>query len=157
MGTPNISAVLGTSDLEEIKAKVTEIKNKLAFLVNIEPDDKKSYFNMGAKSVSFVEAALRTAKNQPDIIPPSINVSEFEKDVNLTVSLSDLAAVIDPLQEAIRDTFFVVGSEAMAAANLVYGQVKLSSKTDVNLDEAKRQLGQRYKSQGKKKDLPKNN
>jgi len=155
MAMPNVSTVLGTAYLNEIRSKILEIKNKLPFLVNIEPKDKKSYNKMGSKSVSFVEAALRIAKSQPEVIPAGLKVDEFEKDVNLTVALSDLAALIDPLCEAVRDTLTVVGSEAMSLSNMVYGHVKVSSKSDANLDEAKRTLGQRYERQGKKKSVQK--
>lgn len=148
MSTPNISAELTEQVKDQIKTDIRNIINRLPFLVNLDNKAKQNLLKMGQSSVSFVEEALNISKNHSGILPVSFDVAEFEKDVNLTKSLSDIASVLTPLAEGISDTLIAVGSEAMNQANIVYAQVKLSSKSDANMDDLKNRLGARYKKQG---------
>ena len=154
MANPNISASLTTAQKTTLKNNFAAILAILNFLVNLTPRQRKTLFKMGPKSVGFVQLALQIAKNNPQIIPSSFNISEFEKDVNLSVDFVEIESVSKPLAEGISDTLLAVGTEAMAQANKVYDLVKVAAKSDANMDELRKQLAERYKGQGKKKTLP---
>ena len=151
MSKPNISAELSNQVMEQIKSDLENIKNALPFLVNLNAKDRHSLLKMGPASVSFVEEALNISKNHSGILPSNFNIPEFEKDVRLTAALSDLSSVMIPLAEGLSDTLMSVGSEAMAQANIVYAQLKISSKNDSNMDELKNRLGARYKKTSNRK------
>ncbi len=151
MSKPNISAELSNQVLEQIKSDLGNIKNALPFLVNLNSKDRRNLLKMGPASVSFVEEALNISKNHSGILPSNFNITEFEKDVRLTAALTDLSSVLIPLAEGLSDTLMSVGSEAMAQANIVYAQLKISSKNDSNMDDLKNRLGARYKKTGIRK------
>lgn len=151
MSNPNISASITPAQKTTIKSNVAAIAVILSFLTSLTPKQRKTFFKMGTKSVSFVQFALQVAQNNPQILPSGFNVSEFAKDVTLSADLLELQTVVLPLAEGISDTLLQVGTEAIAQANKVYGLVKIAAKTDANMKAIAQQLGERYKGQGKKK------
>ena len=151
MANPNISAALTPAQKTTCKQNIAATAAILNFITSLTPKQRRTFFKMGQKSVSFVQYALQIAQNNPQIIPPGFSVTEFAKDVALSSDLLDLETVIIPLAEGISDTLLQVGSEAMAEANQVYAQVKIAAKTDANMKTLALQLGERYKGQGKKK------
>src|SRR5260370_37020011 len=99
----NISAQVSAADIQTVKDSVTTIRQKLPFLVSLTADERKSLFKAG-NSLSFVQNSLQAAKNNPTILPGSFNVSEFESDVNLFDTLTDLGTVRAQLPSQIADT-----------------------------------------------------
>lgn len=145
MSNPNISASITPAQKTTIKNNLNSISGILNFLVNLTPKQRKTLFKMGPKSVSYVQLALQVAKNNPSILPSGFNVMEFEKDVNLSIDLADIESVSLPLAEGISDTLMAVGTEAMKQANQVYELVKVAAKSDANMSNIAKQLGERYK------------
>ena len=150
MPNPNISASITPAQKTTIKNNLNAISGILNFLVNLTPDQRKTLFKMGPKSVSYVQLALQVAKNNPGILPGNFNVAEFEKDVTLSADFVEIETVSTPLAEGISDTLMAVGSEAMKQANQVYDLVKVAAKSDSNMSGLAKQLGERYKGQGGK-------
>lgn len=109
---------------------------------------------MGPKSVSYVQLALQIAKNNPGILPANFNVAEFDKDVTLSSDFVDIESVLTPLAEGTSDTLMAVGTEAIKQANQVYALVKVAAKSDSNMSELAKQLGERYKKAGRTPKTP---
>lgn len=145
MANPNISASLTAEQKTTVRNNLNAVKSTLSFTVNLTPKERKTLFKMGAKSVGFVELALRVAKENPGILPVGFNIAEFEKDVKLSLDLVEINTILAPLAEAVDDTNLAVGSEAMAQSNRIYELVKSAAKHDANLKELKNQLAERYK------------
>lgn len=144
MTNPNLSAELTPAEITEIKHALEIIKEKLPFLVNLTPKQRKELFKMGPKSLYFVEYAVQVVSNHPEIMSATFSVAEFTKDFNLARSLSDITVVSNPLFEGMSDTQMLAGVEAMKAANLVYAQVKLAAKGDSSFDSIRLEMKRRY-------------
>jgi hypothetical protein len=151
MSKSRISASLTAEEKSAIKQKLNEIKSALSFIVSLTSKERGRLVKMGAKSVQFVQLALKVAQEHPEIIPGNFSIDEFAKDVALSSDLMEIELVSTPLANAISDTLMLVGCDAMEQANRVYELVKSSAKSDPALNEAKKQLAERYKAQGKKK------
>ncbi|MBK8550637.1 MAG: hypothetical protein IPL53_06070 [Ignavibacteria bacterium] len=149
MNKPNISAELTQQQKEQIKTAINQVKDQMSFLINLSISDRKTLFKMGSGSVGFVEEALNVSKNHGNILPSNFDVAEFEKDVSLTSSLTDIYSVLLPLTEGVSDTMMAVGSAALKQSNIVYAHVKLSAKNNSNLKEIQNRLGERYKQSAK--------
>nr|VFJ60003.1 MAG: hypothetical protein BECKFW1821B_GA0114236_105310 [Candidatus Kentron sp. FW] len=65
----NIDATLSPADIKAIKAAVDTIEQKLPFLVNLTPKERKALFKAGPDSVSFLQNALDAARDHPNIPP----------------------------------------------------------------------------------------
>ncbi len=76
----NLSSSLGTGDYNQIINRINAIKAALPFLINLTPDERRRGLRQGDKSMAFVSKALEYASAHPNLVPPYLNVGEFQKD-----------------------------------------------------------------------------
>jgi hypothetical protein len=138
-----ISADLSQTDQQAVLAAINTIRQKLPFLIDLTPEDRRALPRMGDKSRAFVQQALELATQNPDILPRSFDVEEMRKDVELFSALSPLLAALAQLQELMEDTYLAVGSEAYTAALLVYQYARAGGQ-GAALDGALDALSQRF-------------
>jgi hypothetical protein len=138
-----ISASLSQADRQAVLDALNTIRTKLPFLIDLSPEERRTLPRMGDKSRGFVAQALEVAEQNPDILPRSFDVSEMRKDVELLSALSPVLAALAQLNELVDDTYMAVGSEAYAAALLVYQFARAAGKGSA-LDSALDALGQRF-------------
>lgn len=138
-----ISASLSQADQQAILAAVNTIREKLPFLIDLTPEERRTLPRMGDKSRGFVAQALEVATLNPDILPRSFDVSEMRKDVDLLSALSPVMTALSQLSELVDDTYMAVGSEAYASALLVYQFARTGGKGSA-LDGALDALSQRF-------------
>jgi hypothetical protein len=123
-----VSASLSQTNQKAVLDAIQTIREKLPFLIDLTPDERRSLPKLGDKSQAFVTQALTVATQNPDILPRAFDVAEFQQDVNLLAALQPLTAALTQLQELVEDTYLEVGSEAYAAALAVYQYAKASGK-----------------------------
>ena len=145
MLNPSISAALSAEDIAAIAAAVDTIKSKLPFGVTLSPDERQAVPKLGTRSAGFVNEALVTSEEHPEILPATFNSAEFAKDAALFDSMPKVLALVAPLAEMVDHTTMAVGSEAFAAARLVYELTKTSAKTTPGLQSVTERLGERFK------------
>jgi len=126
-----ISALLTPAETEAIRTAMDIIRQKLPFLINLTDEERQTYAKMGDKTVAFVSKALEYARENPHLVPPYLNVSEFEKDMQLIVQLRGILRPLLSLVEGLDDTLMLAGSESYAAALTFYNSVKMASKMNV--------------------------
>ena len=142
----NITATLSDTDIQQIKAALDTIQQKLPFLVNLTTDERRKLFKMGDKSLAFVNNSLSTAQSNRDILPASFDLDEFMRDYQLTVALTELLLGLRQLEEKVDDTLMAVSSEAMSSSLTVYDYVKTAAKKTPGLKTVADQLGERFKA-----------
>jgi hypothetical protein len=138
-----ISATLSQADRQAVLDAINTIRAKLPFLIDLSPEERRSLPRMGDKSRGFVAQALEVAEQNADILPRSFDVEEMRKDVELLSALSPVLTALAQLNELVDDTFMAVGSEAYAAALLVYQFARAAGKGPA-LDNALDALSQRF-------------
>jgi hypothetical protein len=122
---------------------IQTIREKLPFLIELTPDERRTILRTGDRSRGFVSQALEVASQNADILPRSFDVEEMHKDVELLAALSPIMAALAQLNELVEDTHMEVGSEAYAAALAVYQYARVAGK-GAALDGALDSLGQRF-------------
>jgi hypothetical protein len=145
-----ISAQLTQADQTAVMAAINTIRQKLPFLLDLTPEERRSLPRMGDKSRAFVAQALTLAEQNEDMLPRSFDVAEMRKDVELAQALEPIAAALTQLLELVEDSYLAVGSEAYTAGLVVYQSAKNSDK-GAALDNLLDALSQRFarKSGGK--------
>ena len=138
-----ISASLPAADKTAVLTAVTTIKQKLPFLKDLAPWERRNLPKMGDKSLAFVQAALGVANANPDFLPQSFDLAEFGRDVALWNDLQPVALAINQLNELVDDTVLAVSSDAYMAALLVYQAAKMAGE-GAGLDGQLDALGQRF-------------
>jgi hypothetical protein len=142
----NITATLSNADIQQIKAALETIQQKLPFLVNLTAEERRSLCKMGDKSLAFVNNSLNAAQTNRDILPASFDLDEFVRDYQLAVALTELLTGLRQLEEKVDDTLLAVGSEAMSSSLTVYDYVKTAAKKTPGLKTLAEQLGERFKA-----------
>lgn len=138
-----VSAQLGEAEQQAVLAAIQTIRQKLPFLIDLTPEERRTLPRMGDKSRGFVEQALQVAEQNPDILPRSFDVGEMRNDVELLSALSPVLNALSQLNELVDDTVMAVGSEAYTAALTVYQYARAAGKGSA-LDTALDGLAQRF-------------
>ncbi|NJO43301.1 MAG: hypothetical protein HC769_26145 [Cyanobacteria bacterium CRU_2_1] len=149
MTTNQISATMTQADREAVLAAVATIKEKLPFLVDLNAEERKALPKMGDKSRAFVSKALEVATQNPDFLPRSFDLEEMKRDVELFQALYPIFLSLTQLQELVDDTVMAVGSDAYAAALVVYTFAKVSGKGS-GLDAVADEMGKRFARKSRK-------
>ncbi len=144
-----VNATLSAADQQEILAAINTIKQKLPFLIDLTPEERRALPKMGDKSRAFVSQALAVASQNSDFLPRSFDVAEMRQDVELIAALAPVVTALTQLQELVDDTYTAVGSEAYSAALIVYSYAQQSGQ-GAALDTLLDAMGQRFarKSRG---------
>lgn len=143
MADNRVSASLSQADRQAVMDAINTIRQKLPFLIDLTPDERRSLLRMGDKSRGFVAQALEVAEQNPDILPRSFDVAEMRRDVELLSALAPVLNALSQLNELVDDTHMAVGSEAYASALLVYQYARAAGRGPA-LDSALDSLGQRF-------------
>jgi hypothetical protein len=146
MAYQNITATLSQKDIQEIKAALQTIQQKLPFLITLSVEERRKLFKMGDKSLAFVKNSLTAAQSNRDILPASFDLDEFVRDYQLAATLTELLLGLRQLTEQVDDTLMAVGSEAMGSSLTVYDYVKTAAKKTPGLKTLAEQLGERFKA-----------
>jgi len=149
MTTNQISATMTNADRDAVLAAVATIKEKLPFLMDLTPEQRTSLPKMGDKSQAFVNKALEVATQNPDFLPRSFDLEEMKRDVELFQALYPVFLSLTQLQELVDDTVMAVGSDAYAAALVVYNFAKASGKGS-GLDAVADEMGKRFARKSRK-------
>ena len=145
----NISQALTAAQKADIQLKTNDIKLILFFLINLTPAERKKLLKMGDKSVSFVRETLIALQNNPTVVPPGFDLTEFQKDLTLYDDLLEILSYLRPLFEGIGDTHLALSNELMRQGITGYNLIKEAAKTNAALDTVARDLGERFKIAGR--------
>lgn len=146
MAYQNITGTLSAADIQEIKAALQTVQQKLPFLVTLSTEERRKLVKMGDKSLAFVNNSVTAAQSNREILPASFNVEELVRDYQLASTLTELLTLIKQLNEQVDDTLLAVGSEAMTGSLTVYDYVKTAAKKTPGLKTLADQLGERFKA-----------
>ncbi|MEH1854729.1 MAG: hypothetical protein V7L11_24345 [Nostoc sp.] len=151
MSYQNITGSLSAQDIQEIKAALQKIQQKLPFLVTLSTEERRKLVKMGDKSLAFVSNSVTAAQSNREILPATFDVEELVRDYQLATALTELLISMQQLTEQVDDTLMAVGSEVMTSSLTVYDYVKTASKKTPGLKTVAEQLGERFKAIGRSK------
>jgi len=154
MPSNRIDAAFTSEQRDKAKAALATLSETLPFLVDLTTEDRASLPKFGEKNRSFVVKALAIAEGHPEILPASFSLDEVRADVELVESLYPLRNAVEALFGKIDDTYFAAGSEAYAAALLVYQYAKLHNLASCALEDSLDDLGRRFARKSKKSAAP---
>lgn len=144
MSTNRVSAVLNNADKTAVLKALAQVKEKMPFLINLTGQERHKSRKMGAKSVEYVNLSLQGSQSFGSLIPPSVDIVEFSKDVTLVNQLLAIRIEVEALLEGIDDTMLAAGSDAMQFADLVYSYLKTGAKSNVGVKAITADIAKRF-------------
>ena len=122
---PNkVDAVFSDKDKAEFMAAAAVMRDKLSFAVGLSAKAKGQLSKIGRKSQTFTEEALDLAAQHPELMPGFLNTEDARRDLDLFIALTPIVQVLSELYALAEDTQTIAGSEAYAAARVVYKSAK---------------------------------
>lgn len=139
--------------LDPLDAAIAQMENSLTGLISLTPQQRRDLIKMGEKSEAFCRTALNVAQQHAGIMARDFDLEGFQRDQQALDLLRPRILRIAHLYQRITDTEMALGSDLMASALEVYGVLKVSGKGK-SLDEARRNLGARWRVSAQESEKP---
>jgi hypothetical protein len=127
----NIDAVVSDTQRTAVFSAITAIEGNLAFLINLTTHERQALPKMGSATQSFVSKAMEIADNNPQFVPPYVNLPAMRKDYDLAVRLQGIEMQLASLHEKVSDTNLAAGSEAYVTGLTIYNSLKAAAKVNI--------------------------
>jgi len=134
---------LSPVDQQAVMTAIDTIRQKLPFLLNLTPSERKGLAKLGDKSRAFVMKAVDVATQNPDALPRSHSVQDVQNIADVFRGMFSIRLALQQLYKQVDDTTTKIGSDAYAVARTVY----VGTKTPVaraHLATAASNLGRRF-------------
>ncbi|MDR1112158.1 MAG: hypothetical protein LBL18_00125 [Bacteroidales bacterium] len=138
--------------LTQVQNLIRQANTLLApYAIALTPAERRSMAKMGEKTLSFVEKSHEFAAQNPNFVPPYLNMADFDIDFADAHNLWSVLLASQQLHENLDDTTMAAGSEAYQAALVFYNSVKTAARQDIPGAKAVyEELGKRFPG-GKRK------
>ena len=120
-----ISVTLTDADYAEIDGALTTLEKHFEQLIDLSANDRRSLSKMGDKSEAFCRQALRVLEQNRQLLPPSLDLAEAQRDLSHFDALRDRAVRLDMLVGRLDDTLIALGSDVMSASLEGYALLRL--------------------------------
>jgi len=151
-----ISAEISQETKTEILQMLTEIKNKMGFLLTLQPGEIQGLVKAGNTFSPFIEKAYNAVNAHPHIMPAVFDTEEFKRDYNLSKDLAIIASHMEQLSNTVNNTLLAANSDAMTGSLEVYAAVKQHRDKVPGLNVVAEEMAEFFKRAKKKEDQPVN-
>jgi hypothetical protein len=138
-----ISLVLSADQLTAIDGALNTLEANMVGLIALQPDERRTLTKMGDKSEVFCRQTLKLLAQNPQIVPPSLDVAEAQADLAAVDQVGTFLMRLKRLSERAEDTSTALGSDLMVFALEGYALLKVSGKNQ-GLEELRRDLSARF-------------
>ena len=122
---------------------LAQVEAALPGLISLEPAERRKLLWMGDQSEVFCRQTIRVLGDNPQIVPPSLDVAGAEADLQALDRLRPVLERMSRLYSRVEDTSAALGNDIMDVSLDGYGQLKLSGAAH-GLEELRRQIGARW-------------
>jgi hypothetical protein len=138
-----ISLALTADQLTAVEGALATLEQNLGGLIALQPAQRRALTKMGDKSEVFCRQTLKLLQQNPQVVPPSLNVTEAAADLVAFDQIGTFLLRLSRLSERAEDTSTALGSDLMSFALEGYGLLRVSGKNQ-GLEDVRRDLGNRF-------------
>ncbi|MEM6719886.1 MAG: hypothetical protein AAF611_11245 [Bacteroidota bacterium] len=144
-----LSVTITEETLASVRTKIDELTALLPFLIGLTPDERMTLPKISKSNKLFVDDAISSMENTPEILPSYLEPQEVRKDYELYQQLNTISLMMDELAEKINDTRILAGSEAYAASLMAYRMYKAATDSGIpGVETIYQRLQERFANQG---------
>lgn len=107
----NLNLLLNDDELAKIQTTLNELKETLPFLINLTTEERRRKGSLLRKSDYFRQVAFELGKQEPQLLPSAISLSQWENDMRLLQQLKPILNQVSQLQEGLQDTCMALQGE----------------------------------------------
>lgn len=134
-------------------AALTQLEAALPGLLSLEADERRKLLWMGDKSEVFCRQTIRVLGDNPQIVPPSLDLAGAQSDLQTLDRLRPVLERLSRLHSQVDDTTSALGNDIMDVSLDGYGQLKLSGAAH-GLEELRKEIGGRFARPSRKPAAP---
>ena len=138
-----VSLELSTEQLAQAEQAITALEQVLAGLVSLSIAERRRLTKMGQKSEVFCRQTLRVLAQNPQIVPPGMELAGAQADLLALDQLAPLLGRLQHLAERGRDTEMALGADVMDGALEGYALLNVSGRQQ-GLDGLLKELSSRW-------------
>ena len=138
-----VSLTLTDTQLSVIDQSLTDLETQLSGLIAMNVAQRRTLKYMGDKSESFCRQALSVLEQNPQVVPPSLGLSDAVADLEALDRLRPRLQRMLRLAERATDTEMALGSDVMQVALQAYALLKVAGKNQ-GLEGLRKDLGTRF-------------
>lgn len=138
-----LSLTLTDAQLKNVDDALANLETALSDLISLDGDERRGFARMGNKSEAFCRQILTALVQNPQIVPPSIQLAEGQADLVAIERLRPRLARLRRLTERAEDTEAVLGSDVMTLALEGYALLKVAGRNQ-GLEGLRKDLSARF-------------
>lgn len=154
-----LSITITAEDLADITSAIQLLQKKLLpYLVTLSPEERRELPKMGNKTVSFVQKSQEYCKQNPDLVPPFLDVNALNVDVEAFQQIRAMYQPLLQITDSLWDSMILSGSEAYSSSLMFYNSIKHAARSKIQKAETiYNDLSARFPGRGKKDETDQNN
>lgn len=151
-----ISLTLSEADYAEIDSALAVLERHFKPLIDLSVAERRSLTKMGDKSEAFCRQALRVLDQNRQVLPPTLDLAEAQRDLAQFDALSNRAVRLGVLQGKVDDSLMALGSDIMSASLEGYALLRVVG-AGSGLEQLRQDMSARFsrRSAAPKEDIAK--
>ena len=123
---PYANLKIGMTEVQKqaIINDINTIYNNMPYLILLTTKEKKQGMQLGNLAPTFLQRSLLLAKNNPNVVPSFIDMSDWGLDVQDHRSLCEIRTQLIKMQDAVNCTIIALEQEAMRVSLSFYKVAK---------------------------------
>jgi len=138
-----ISLNLTDADYAEIDAALSTLETKLADLLSLPGEMRRGLTKMGDKSEAFCRQTLNVLVQNPQVVPPGLDLAEAQRDLLNLDALRIRTTRLRVLLGRAEDSEMALGSDVMVASLAGYALLKVMGKGS-GLEALRKSMSSRF-------------
>jgi hypothetical protein len=132
-------------DINTVTQNLRVLYGEMTFVLPLSPTERQQHKarHIGPRALRALDNRLTAAHQHRDLLPPAFDLRQFERDVAMTASLEECLSALGEIQQAVHDTFLVVGARAIDAGALAYGHIRVSAAGSEHLNRSVAKMASR--------------
>jgi hypothetical protein len=143
MGQNIISITFDEQALTAIDQTIGALEAQMANLIDLNVEARRALPKMGDKSEAFCRQTLNVLAQNPQVVPPSLDLAEAQRDLQALDVLRSRSSRLRQLVGRVEDTELALGSDVMSAALDGYALLKVLGKGS-GLEALRKEVGARF-------------
>jgi hypothetical protein len=143
MGQNIISITFDEQTLTAVDQAIGALEALMGGLIDLDVEERRALPKMGDKSEAFCRQTLNVLAQNPQVVPPSLDLAEAQRDLQALDVLRSRSSRLRQLVGRVEDTELALGSDVMSAALDGYALLKVLGKGS-GLEALRKEVGARF-------------
>src|SRR5262245_35220600 len=131
-------ASMSVEEIQTATAELKKVRQAMGFSLPLSPAERAACGRLGTKTAQITQMRLAAAQQHKEVLPPSFDLRQFERETALLVALSQCLDAVKSIQSDVHDTFLAIGKGAVQSAKFALGHLQVGAEANETLKDSVR-------------------